>query len=620
MFAIDPALHMWVTFAVIALGMVAYAVERFPMEVTSLAILVALLVFFTLFPHQDPVTGAQSLGVRQLLAGFADPALLAILSLLVMGQALVVTGALDEPVRWLLRLAATAPRLVLHGTLGITLFFSGFLNNTPVVAIFIPMLNALADKLNMAPSRVMIPLSYSAILGGNLTLIGSSANLLVAATFMQETGIALGFFDITAIGAMLGVVGFIYVAFVAPSLLPDRASPATAQGMAVGKQFLVQLEVMADSPLEGQKAISGLFPGLTDLTIRAIQRAGDVELPPFHDITLKPGDTLVVAATRQKLTDLLSKSPELLTGAWHGGGIGGDADRQSGPLPGTDRMVAEVMIAPASRLQGRTLEQVGFRSLTNCVVLGVQRRSRMIRASARRLVLEPGDVLLLLGRRADILALRGNRDMLLLEWSASDFPVGRKSTTAIAVFAIAIAAAATGVLPIAVAAMTGALAMLATDCINVRQAARAVDQKIVMIIAAAIAMGEAMAATGGAGFIADGVLDVLHGAAPLAVLSCFFLLVAVLTNALSNNATAVLFTPIAVSIGERVGIDPLIFVIALIFAAKCSFATPFGYQTNLLVMGPGRYSFGDFVRAGAPLVIILWLAFTLIAGWYYDLI
>ncbi|GEQ98341.1 membrane protein [Iodidimonas gelatinilytica] len=617
MIAADPSIQMWITFAVIAFGMVLYAIDRISMELSSLAIIVALLIVFQIFPITDPASGDQAGSVKALIAGFADPALMAILSLLVMGQALVVSGALDEPVRRLVGPATSSPRLVLFSVLAIVLLFSGFLNNTPVVAIFIPILNALAGKMNMNPSRVMIPLSYAAILGGNLTLIGSSANLLVASSYAHITGENLGFFTIFLPGLMLGVVGFIYVAFIAPHLLTDRATMSSQFGGS-SKQFLVQLEVTYGGALEGLKATSGLFPGLTDVTIRCIRRDDEVLLPPFHDMSLLAGDTLVAAATRQSLTQMMLKSPELLSGAWHTGGVGGASDSGEGPLPGRESMMAEVMIAPASRLQGRTLEQVGFRSLTNCVVLGIQRRSRMIRSHTAQLVLEPGDVLLLIGSRNDIHALRGNRDLLLLEWSASDFPAERNSGVAIAIFATTIALAAFGILPIAVAAMGGALAMIGSSCINIRQASRAIDQKIIMIIAAALAMGHAMAVTGGANFIADNVIALLGDASALVVISGFFLLVAILTNVLSNNATAVLFTPIAISVAQRIGVEPEVFVIALIFASKCSFATPFGYQTNLLVMGPGHYRFLDFVRAGLPLTVIMWLTFTAIAAFYYG--
>ncbi|RMD88808.1 MAG: SLC13 family permease, partial [Alphaproteobacteria bacterium] len=330
MTVVDPSVQMWLTFAIILLGMALYAIERIPMEATSLGIIVAFLLLFHFLP-----VGDSALTTRELVSGFADPALLAILGLLVMGQALVMSGALDEPVRRLLGPAMTSPRKVLYGILLVVMLFSGFINNTPVVAIFIPILSALAARLKINPSRVMIPLSYAAILGGNLTLIGSSVNLLVAGVYAQITGEHLGFFSITLPGLILGVVGFVYVAFIAPFLLKDRATMA-AQFESSAKQFLVQLEVSEGSRLDGARAISGLFPELTDMTIRAIRRGDEVMLPPFHDLVLRPGDSVLVAATRKSLTEMLKKSPELLSGAWRKGGVGGDADRHEGPLPGVE--------------------------------------------------------------------------------------------------------------------------------------------------------------------------------------------------------------------------------------------------------------------------------------------
>ncbi len=609
------SVHLWVSLAIILLGIAAYAWGRWPMETVSLAIIVTLLLFFHFFPLPVDAENGAPLTIRRLLSGFSDPALIAIIALLIMGQALVHAGALDEPVRRLLAVARNAPRLVMRGILAIVFLISGFLNNTPVVAVFIPILSALSRKLNINPSRMMIPLSYAAILGGNLTIIGSSANLLVAGVYMEITGERLGFFSITLPGLIIGLVGFVYVAFLAPRLLRDRV-PLISGMSRVSKQFIVQFEVPKGSSLEGAKAVSGLFPDLTHLTVRALHRGDETLLPPFDDIALQAGDIVIAAATREALTEMMAKDPGLIHLLWRRGGVAGEELEGESPLP-EDRMLAEVMIAPASRLQGRTLEQVGFRSLTNCIVLGIQRRSRMIRSHISELVLEPGDVLLLLGRRQDIMALRGNRDLLLLEWSAADFPMVETGRLAFAVFVGTILLASTGVLPITIAALLGVLVMLAGRCINIRQAGRAVDGKVVLVIAAAIAMGETMQATGGAEVVAAGLLAGLKGADHLTVLSVFFLVVMLFTNLLSNNATAVLFTPIAVALAQHLEMDPQPFAFAVIFASTAAFATPFGYQTNLLVMAPGHYRFTDFLRAGLPLVIIVWITFTLVAAALY---
>jgi di/tricarboxylate transporter len=232
--------------------------------------------------------------------------------------------------------------------------------------------------------------------------------------------------------------------------------------------------------------------------------------------------------------------------------------------------------------------------------------------------LEPGDVLLLVGRQDAIEQLRADPDVLLMEWSASEMPMVRKAPIAAAIFAVIVLPAALDLVPIVITALAGVVALVATGCLNIRQAARAVDREIVLIVAAALALGTALEATGGAAYIAMLVLQAMEGASPSAVLSALFLIVAAVTNVLTNNAAAVLFTPIAVNVAAALGTDVFPFALAVAFGASCSFATPIGYQTNLLVMGPGHYRFRDFVTGGLPLVFIVWAAFSLFVPWYYG--
>jgi di/tricarboxylate transporter len=235
------------------------------------------------------------------------------------------------------------------------------------------------------------------------------------------------------------------------------------------------------------------------------------------------------------------------------------------------------------------------------------------------ILLEAGDVLLILGPQDRVLELRSDRDLLVLEGSVTRVPHFAAAAPALAIFALTVLAAASGLVPIEIAALCGAGAIILTGCLNVRQATRALDRQIILLVAASIAMAAALEATGGARFLASHLVQALAGQEPAVVLSAMFLLVAVLTNVLSNNATALLFTPIAISTAGQLGVGPTAFIHAVIFAASCSFATPIGYQTNLLVMGPGNYRFKDFVRAGTPLLIIMWLGFTMLAPWYYGI-
>jgi di/tricarboxylate transporter len=243
----------------------------------------------------------------------------------------------------------------------------------------------------------------------------------------------------------------------------------------------------------------------------------------------------------------------------------------------------------------------------------------MFRQRVTDIRLEAGDVLLIQGRPEDVQALRANRDVILVEWTQETLPNYFHARRAAMIFAAVVLVAATDLLPIVVAAVAGATAMLLTDCLTARQAARAIDRTVVMTVAATLALGAALQETGGANFLAAELLNAVAGAGPGWVLSALFLLIALLTNVLSNNASAVLFTPIAVILATQLGVDPMPFVYTVIFAASCSFASPIGYQTNLLVMAPGHYRFADYVRSGAPLLVILWLCFTLFAPWYYGL-
>lgn len=613
---VEATFHMWITFAVIGAAIIAYASDRIPMGQTSVILIAGLMLFFHLFPLPGP-DGRNLLSAKTLLLGFAEPALITVIALLVIGQALVHTGALDEPARRVMWASGGKPSIAIGLAFGAVLLCSAVLNNTPVVVIFIPIMSALADQLGRTPGGVMIPLSYSAILGGMTTLLGSSTNLLIAGSLYDLTGQSIGFFDFTVPGIVLATAGMVYVILFAPRLLVRRSSHPEGSAGPDGKHYIGQIELGPRHPLIGETPIAGMFRALPNITVRLIQRGGAAILPPFDGIALEAGDAVIVAATRQALTNLVANDP----------GIMGELPELSVPDRGeesagheaADRTLAEVVVAPASRMVGRNLEQVGFRHQTGCIVLGIQRRSRMIRARINDIRLEPGDVLLVIGRRNSIQGLRASRDVLLLEWSAREVPAKFHARRAAAIFGAVVILSATGAVPIVIATVAGAAGMLAVGCINMRQATRAVDTRVILLVGTALALGSALYVTGGAQYLAHGLVQSFSGAGVAATLSAFFLLVAVMTNLLSNNATAVLFTPIAVGAARELGVDPLIFVYAVIFAANCSFATPMGYQTNLLVMGPGHYQFRDFVRAGAPLIVVIWVTFSLFAPWYFGL-
>ncbi len=627
----DPSIHMWFALGLTVLTVLAFVREKIPLEVTSIALLTLLLLFGQILPLED-VAGKNLLSASALLAGFSNPSLIAVLALLVMGQGIIHTDALRLVINVFM---VRNKSLVWVSMIGVFIFVmtvSAFMNNTPLVIIAIPILQALVHSVGMSQSKVMIPLSYVAILGGMTTLIGSSTNLLVSSSMTELGYEPLKFFDFVVPGAMLAGVGFIYVILFVPRILPDRASMVKALS-GDEKEFVAELHVAEDSKLIGMECLEGEFPQLKNLQVKLIQRGGHLILPPFEGYKIEVNDIMIVAATSKTLTSLLSKYPGFLLSEEEVQVIekqNQEEEEEGGPVSETataeTRVLAEVMITPASRMIDMSLDHVQFHRQFGMVVLGIQRRARVVRRRLGRIRLESGDVLLVTGKRSVVDGLRNNTDFIVLSGSKIDLPVPRKAPIAAGVFLTTISLAATGVLSIPVAAITGAVMMIATGCLNIRQATRSIDRKIFLLVGSMLALGTALQATGGAGYIAELILSVPFADTPLMMVSLLFILVAITTNILTNNACAILFTPIALNLAGSLEVDPalssdmaFIFALTVVFAANCSFASPIGYQTNLLVMGPGHYRFRDFLKAGIPLVGILWVTYIFIAKYYFGL-
>lgn len=618
-------LQMALTLLLTAAVVVLYITEWISIELTSLGVLSVLLLLFQVFPVVGP-DGAPLISPTDLLKGFANPALITVMALLVVGEALVRTGALDG-----LAQALSHPRLSPRDSLVVVLLvvalLSAFLNNTPIVLIFIPIIQALAKQANLANSRVMIPLSYAAVLGGMTTVIGSSTNLLVSSALIEQGLPGFDFFEFTPMALVLVIPGLIYVALVLPRILPDRVPTVDEPRIGGGKQFISQLVVPDDSPLNGERAVAGVFRSLPDITVRMVLRGERTIVPPFDDIVLHAGDLLVLAATRSALAEAAAGHPGLFHPPRPYGldrardrlrDMGTDEVRDD-TEGATEHVLIEVMVNPASRLIGRTVAQTGFLQQYRSIITGIQRRARMIRAKMVDIRLEAGDIMLVLGREEDVDRLRQDRDFVVLSGTKGLLPRRRHAGTTQLIFLAAVGSAALGIVPITVAAVVAATAMVGTRAINLRQAGRAIDRKILLVVVAALGLGEALKATGGAAFVAHGLIGMMGDVGPTAVLSVFFLVVALFTNILTNNACAVLFIPIGIGLAEELGMEPHVFAITVVLAANCSFASPVGYQTNLLVMGPGQYQFGDFVRAGLPLLLLLWFVYTIVAPMFFGL-
>ena len=604
--AVTPQMLVTLGLLVLALGL--YIWERIPVEVVSIGLLSVMMVAF----HLLPVLGADGrnlLSPDVLLSGFGNPALLTVMALLVVAEGLNRTGALDRLADGVGHLRLS-PRMLAALALAVVTVTSAFINDTPVVVMFLPVFQALAMRAGQSSSQLMMPLSFAAILGGMTTLIGSSTNLLVSSALISQGVPGLDFFQQTPMGVWVASIGFVYVIFVLPHLLP-KGPGGSLVGSGVGKQFVSQCVVAAGSALDGAQALAGTFRQLPDITVHLIVRNGESVFPPYDDVVLAAGDVLMVAGSRKALTETAARFPGLLSVPEVHDDDDEDQPNPRPPVSMVEQVLVEAMVPPTSRFTGFSVEQLGLNRYHNLVVLGLERRARMMRGPTAGLRLQAGDVLLLMGRDKDVETLRQDRDLVVISGSAGLLPRVHHAKTAGILFLAMLGLSATGVLPIAVSAIAVAVALVALGALTSRQAIGAIDAKVVLLVGNALALGEAMEATGAAAFLAKLLLSAMGDIGVWGSLVAFFGLVAMVTNILSNNATAVLFTPIAIGLARQLGVEPHLFAIAVIIASNCSFATPIGYQTNLLVMGPGHYRFVDYVKAGLPLTLLLWAAFAI---------
>lgn len=608
-----PTFHTWVTIALVALAMVSYSIEKISMEITSMLVIVVFMLFFHFFPLIGP-SGSIILNPDSFLLGFANPALVSIVSLLIIGQAIIQSNALNIIPNFILKLSKNSATLAIFMSYITVIVISAFMNNTPLVVIFIPILAELCRSLNISPSKVMMPLSFAAILGGMTTLIGSSTNLLISGA-VSDLGLRpLGFFEFAIPGSIMAGVGLFYVMTVLPKILPDHAS--SDNNFDDDKVFVSQIYIGDTNDFAGKRLVEGYLPGFPEITIRVIEREGRTLLAPFQDsMEIKEKDVLVVSAPRKALAGLLYKKPHIFVKNMHI-----DELENKGELKVSvkEANIAELVITPSSRMIGETIKTAGFFNKHHCPVIGIQRNGNMLKSKVTKLRLIAGDVLLVLGETSKIIEMRNSKDIIVTKWSMQQIKSLSRVIKTLLIFFAVITLSALKIMPISIAAFFAVVMLVMTDCINLRQASRAIDLNIVLMITASIAMGIAIQATGAASKIAEGFVTMLHGMSIVGIISSFFIFISIMTNIISNAACAIIFTPIAVNIAIQLGADPMLFVYAIIFACNCSFVTPIGYQTNLLVMSPGKYRFIDFIKAGLPLVVLLSITYALIVTYYFQ--
>jgi di/tricarboxylate transporter len=468
-----PDFHIAATLILIVLAVILYATERLSIERTSIVILAVLMLVFELAPL-TPQAGHEKINAALLLRGFANPALIAVVCLLIVGEGLSRTGALDWLVRFILRVTGYSGAAAILLTFATVLIAGAFLNNTPVVIMFIPILESVVRQHGIAASRLMMPLSFIAIMAGMTTLIGSSTNLLISGTMEQLTGRPLGFFEFTVPGLGLAAVGIAYLVFIGPRLLKDRSSPMGEITESPNRRYIAQLTVGESSKLVGDE-VSGDLLGISGSRVILLQREEQAFSPPYDGIATRPGDTLVILATLEALAQAQTTYPHLHF-AVSDEDLPAD-DEEAKARRGADQMLAEVMVAPGSRFEGGTLKEAGFHANFGCLVLGIERRAHVIRKGITDLRMRPGDILVIQGSREDLDRVRASHDFVVMDGSAQSLPAPHLAQLAGVIFAATVVSAAAGILPIAVAAFAGVALMVTTHVLTLRQAVKAVADR-----------------------------------------------------------------------------------------------------------------------------------------------
>ncbi len=609
---ITPDAHGIAVLVLTVIALFLFTRDRIPLESSSLAILIVLVAGFALFPYEQD--GITKLAPVDFFAGFGNEALVAICALMMVGKALETTGALQPLANIVGRAWSTSPALALLTTLVAGAVLSAFMNNTPIVVLLMPILVGASLRSKFPVSGVMLPMGLATIVGGMSTTIGTSTNLLVVGIandlYPQHQ---FSMFEWVLPVAIVGGVAILFLWLVAPRLLPDRAPPMADTSPRI---FSSQLHVKEGGFSDG-KTLSEVLAKADGLRIEKIQRSESLFLAKLPSVVLQPGDRLFVKDSPENL-----KHYEQLLGAtlFNISDVEHPVDEDT-PLRAEGQQLAEVVVTRGSPLHLRSLAAAQFSSSYGLVPLALHRArapSSQVTGDLTLVRLRAGDVLLVQGSGEAISNLKDSGSMLVLD-GTTDLPHTHNAKRALAIMGFVVLAAALGILPISVSAVVGLGLMIATGCLGWRDAGAALSIPVVMIIVTALALGKALMGTGMADFLAFSFVGAASGLPTAMVLSAFLLLMTLLTNVVSNNAAAVIGTPIAISIASQLGVSPEPFILAVLFGANMSFATPYGYQTNLLILSAGGYKFSDFLRVGIPLTIIMWVGFSLILPTLYDL-
>jgi len=581
----------------------------FSLGVTLVVLLT--LIFTRIGPHLVMIAALTVLSVSGVLsvkdafAGFSNPGLITVAAMFVVAAGIHASGAIDLLVNHLLGRPGN-DRAALARISPPVIFLSAFLNNTPVVATMIPAIHAWGRKIQIAPSKLLIPLSYSAILGGTITLIGTSTNLVVNGQYQQITGNAgFSLFSITAVGLPVAIAGGLFMWWFFPKWLPDRQENKAFANL---REFTLEVLVDPKGPLVGQTVEQAGLRSLQRVYLVEIERDGTIVTAVPSEERLKAGDRLVFAGDTEAISDLLRIRGIVPSAENH--------EAQPLVIDHAERRLVEAVVSPHCAAVGQAIREARFRDRYGAVVLAVARNGERVTGNLGNIRLTAGDTLLLEARPAFVSRQRYNNDFLVINDLQTEAPRHSRAWLAWGILVGIVGAAGFDLISMLDAALVGALLMIITGCCSVNQAEKSLDMTVILTIAASFALGAALQTTGVAGFLAAHIVELSDGT-PWLLLILTYVAVSVLTEIITNNAAALLMLPIVLEMTEKAGLANEPFVFAIMMAASASFATPLGYQTNLMVYGPGGYRFSDFLRVGVPMNLFIGFVTlsVLLLGW-----
>lgn len=588
----DLAIVLLLTAAVIY----TLSTEKLAVDLAAIFVAIVLIVTRILTPEQG-------------LSGLGHPATVTVAAMFVLSAGLSKTGALNSATRLLSRLGRHQPLLAALFLMILAAAASAFVNNTAVVAIFLPIVLEVGRAAKLSPSRLLMPLSFASMFGGVCTLIGTSTNILVS-SIAERSGLRpFGMFEFTEFGILMATAGMIYMFTIGMRLIPDRRPDTGLSEAFGGAEYLTDVVLLPEARSIGASANASPLAQELETEVLAVFRAGQPLHAPLDQIVLQAKDVLRLRCDIHRIEKLKERMGVALVShlGW-----------QDHDLAAPDIQLVEAVVSSNSLLAGQTLKASHFKETFNAKVLAIRHQGRLDQTKLDNSPLRPGDALLLALPAENLADLARNPAFVIVTPTAA--PLFRKSKIPLALLIIAgvIGASALGWVPIVVSALAGCALMVLSGCLEPSEVYPAVDWKVILMLGGLLPLGIALESTGAAKLLSDGIVTVFGPFGPWVLLSALYFATSVLTEIMSNAATAVLLTPIAITAATAMGVDARPFLVAVTFAASSSFMTPVGYQTNTLIYGPGAYRFTDFLRVGTPLNIIFWILCTVLIPVYWP--